>query len=85
MLEDESCCVVKSSFQDGWFSKNRSRRIEVSGDKGKAVWYMCWEDSWIGRKKWRVNRRQSLVRFRRELSAVWTFHSLIVNDRSHLS
>jgi hypothetical protein len=66
VLEDEACCVVQSSPQDEWFSKNRNRRMEVSGDRGKAVWYMCWADSWIGRKKWRVNRRQSLVRSCRE-------------------
>jgi len=51
MLEDEACRVVESFSQDELFLKNRDRRMEVSGDRGKAVWYICWEDSCIGRKK----------------------------------
>jgi hypothetical protein len=50
------CCAVQSSAQDEWVLKNRNRRMEVSGDRGKAVWYMCWADIWIGRKKRRANR-----------------------------
>jgi len=39
MLQDDACRVVHSSFHDGWLSKNRDRKMEVSGDRGKAVWY----------------------------------------------
>ena len=56
-FEDNTCCVVQSSSRDERLSKRRSRRMEVSGERGKAVWYMCWADIWIGRKKRRVNRR----------------------------
>jgi len=45
VLEDDTCRVVKSSPKDEWPSKNCRRRMEVSGDRGKAVWYMCRADA----------------------------------------
>ena len=67
-------------FSSGWLPQNCSRSMEVSGDRGKAVWYMCWADIWIGRKKWRVNRRQSMAKSGRGQSTTPTFHSFVVND-----
>jgi hypothetical protein len=79
-LEKDVCHVVRSSSQDGWLSRNRDHRTEDFGDRGKAVWYMCWADIWIGRKKWRVNRRQSVVRSSRDPSVIPTFRPLVVNN-----
>ena len=36
-LEDIACSVVQSSSQDERLLRNNRRRVEVSGDRGKAV------------------------------------------------
>jgi len=39
--------------------------IDDFGDSGRAEWYMCEADCWMGWKKCIVNRRQSLARLSR--------------------
>jgi len=49
-FEDNTSRVVQSSSRYGWPPESPIRRMEVAGERGKAVWYMCWADIWIGWK-----------------------------------
>ena len=41
------------------------RKIDDWGESGRAEWYMCDADCWMGLKKCIVNLRQSLARLSR--------------------